>query len=165
MALYYVKLDRQNLIQHNNKYIVIKRILSILFLLSITGCGLEFLATPIITGVLVWVQGEATKYYDYNADVVYRASKHALNKLELEIIEDKPTNRGYFIQADKFNISIEKVKPNITRLQVRVNIMGDKPYAELFYKEVDSEISSIYFDNDGKPTKSFRRRRANQTSN
>lgn len=139
---------------------MLKRILSIFFLLSITGCGLEFLATPIITGVLVWVQGEATKYYDYNTDVIYRASKHALNKLELEITEDQPTKQGYFIQADKFSVSIEKVKPNITRLQVRVNIMGDKPYAELFYKEVDSEISSIYFDNNGKPVRSFRRRRA-----
>ena len=100
------------------------------------------LISPIITGVVIWQEGEAHKYYNFNSDIVYRASKHALKEMELEITKDEPDleKHNYHIIAgnnDKFSINIMQIEKNIKDLKLRVNFMGDKPYAELFYKKVD----------------------------
>jgi hypothetical protein len=52
-----------------------------------------------------------------------------------------------------FKIEIKKVQSNITEVKIRVNFLGDKPYAELIYKKIDSNLDVINFDVEGKPTK------------
>ena len=56
-------------------------------------------------------------------------------------------------ENDRFKISIKHVEPEISLLKIRVNFMGDKPYAELFYKKVDDNLNGIEFDPQGRPTR------------
>jgi hypothetical protein len=126
-----------------------------------TGCTAATLISPIVTGVVMWKDGEAHKYYNEDTHTLYRATKLSLKELDQTILKDgflpdSTKNSGYFIIAgenDKFKITIRKVKPHVSEVKIRINLMGDKPYADLIYRQIDSNTSTIDFDDQGKPTK------------
>lgn len=140
-----------------------KKVSIILFFLIIfqIGCSLapilETAIAPITTGVIAWNNSQACKYYDEEAPVIYRSLKSALKELDHKIKSDVMYKDGsYYIIAggkDSFKIEIKKVQSNITEVKIRVNLLGDKPYAELIYKKIDSNLDVINFDVEGKPTK------------
>lgn len=135
-------------------------ILLILFLFCPTflGCAAApFIISPIVTGVIVWKEGEARKYYNEGLDSICRSTKSSLKEFDLAILEDKTLENGdyYIVAGDKnrFKITIREVKPKITEVKIRVGFMGDKPYAELLYDQIDLNSNSIEFDEQGKPVK------------
>lgn len=132
-----------------------KKLLAILLILGfLVGCGPIDPISPIVTGVVMWKEGEAHKYYPYEAGIVYRASKRALEDMEININKDEPEEGKYYINAgkeDRLKINIADAKKDISKLSVRINFMGDKPYAELFYQKVDEELSTVRFGPDGRP--------------
>lgn len=123
----------------------------------IFGCTVApFVVSPIVTGVIMWKQGEAKKYYNDESKIIYRATKHALDDLGHKIINDEETKDGFYLVSgdkDKFKIRIRTVRPKITEVSIRINLMGDKPYAELIYSHIDANTNTIYFDDKGKPVK------------
>lgn len=141
-----------------------KKVASWLIFLSvfITGCGVTpFIVSPIVTGAIIWKQGEAHKYYNEEAKVLYRATKASLKELDHPISVDQVNGDGYYIVAgdkDKFKIKIRSVKPHIGEVAVRINFMGDKPYADLLYSQIDANTNTINYDDEGKPTKNKNRR-------
>jgi len=128
-------------------------------LLFFTGCGVELilapLVSPIVSGVIAWNDGEATKYYDADSKLLYHASKRVCKKLEYEITrDDEPKEGQYYLIAgenNKFKITITPMQSDISSVKIRIDFMGNKPYAELFYKHLDEEIRVINFDLDGNP--------------
>lgn len=128
-----------------------------LFIPFVSGCEVAPFVSPIVTGVVMWYEGEAHKYYHEEPQVLYRATKLALGELDHQIAKDQAQkNGGYYLVAgteDRFKITIRKVKPHISEVSIRVNFMGDKPYAELVYKHIDNYINTIDFDEQGRPTK------------
>ncbi|RDJ35616.1 MAG: DUF3568 family protein [Crenarchaeota archaeon] len=136
------------------KIIVLLGIFSIL----IPGCGPSaFFIGPAVSGVIYWVNGEAHKYYEEDAEVVYRASKHALHELNIPITQDYMQDEKFYITAgedNRFSLKIVREEQNnLSRLSIRINYIGDKDFAELIYKEVDDQLNIIYFDDQGDPTK------------
>lgn len=102
----------------------------------------------------MWKEGEAQKYYNEQPKTIYRATKMALKDLNLTLNSDKVYQNGHLLMAgdqDKFKIFVREVKPNITEVKIRVNFMGDKPYAELLYKSIDVNSNTIEFNVEGKP--------------
>ena len=126
------------------------------------GCtAAPLLISPIVTGIVMWKDGEAHKYYNEEAHTMYRATKTSLKELDHSIVTDEQKDGDYYIVAgdeDKFKITIRQVKPHITEVKIRINFMGDKPYAELVYHQIDSNTNTIDFDDQGKPTKRKLRR-------
>ena len=104
---------------------------------------------------IAWKDGEATKYYPYNEEIVYRAVKRSMSKMDMKIIKDEPYKKGgnYITsgEKDRFKIKVVPVKKDLCKLLVRINFMGDKPYAELLYKKVDAQLNCIEYDVRGKP--------------
>lgn len=144
-----------------------QKFLAILALFSVfTLAGCDFVSpfvSPIVSGVIYWKQGEAFKYYEFDVDTTYRATKRAVGDMELPITVDETTDGGYRIVADsndRFKILVERAENNITVVRIRVNTFGDKPYAELIYEKVDINLGVIEYDQEGKPVK--RRRIINQ---
>lgn len=137
------------------------------FVAILSGCAVSpFLVSPIVTGVTMWHEGMAHRYYNEESRTLYRATKTALKELNHPITKDEPTrDGGYYLIAgdeDRFRITIRPVKPHITEVKIRINLMGDKPYAELVYSQIDLNTNSIEFDNEGRPTKNRQRRRLSQ---
>ena len=125
-------------------------------LIFFAGCGVELLIAPIISGVVMWSEGEATKYYDTDSKTIYHATKRVCKELEYKIISDEePENGKYYLvvgENNKFKITIAEAQKDISSVKIRIDFMGDKPYAELFYKHLDEEMSVINFDPEGNPT-------------
>jgi hypothetical protein len=137
-----------------------KKFLAILALFSVISlAGCDFVSpfvSPIVSGVIYWKQGEAFKYYDFDVDTTYRATKRALRDMELQVTEDNETDSGYKMIADsndRFKIGVEKAENNISVVRIRVNTFGDKPYAELIYENIDINLGIIEYDQEGKPVK------------
>lgn len=127
-------------------------------LLIFSGCGstADVLISPIVNGAIMWHEGEATKYYQFNSELMYRSTKRALNEMNLTIKSEEKKDKTYNIVAgnkNTLNISIVQVENGISKVQIRVDIMGDKPYAELVYRTIDKQVNTIKFDNFGKPVK------------
>jgi hypothetical protein len=135
--------------------------LTFIFSISFSGCALtpflEPLASPIVTGVTMWVNGLGRRFYNEEALVLYRATKISLRELDYPIsTAETGKNGGYYIIAgekDKFYITIRKVKPHITEVSIRINFMGDQPYANMIFNQIDLNTNTIEFDPHGVPTK------------
>jgi hypothetical protein len=121
------------------------------------GCAVApFIYSPIVTGVIMWKEGEGHKYYNEELKTMYRATKNSLKEMNYKITKDEVTKNGYYLLAgeeDKLKIHVELVKPHITEVRIRINIMGDKPYAELLYSQIDANTNTINYDDEGQPTK------------
>jgi len=102
-----------------------------------------------------WKDGEANKCYPFGDEIVHNAVKHVVKDMGLTVSKEEKNKKGeYYIVAennDRFKMTIEPLKKNVTRLKIRINFMGDKPYAEIMYKKVDEELNFITFDTNGKP--------------
>lgn len=141
-----------------------KKFILFLVLLTISGCQVAPFMAPIVTGVVMWKDGEAHKYYNEAIDPMSRSTKMALKELNLPISKDELVKNGHHMVAgnkDRFKITILEVRPHITKISIRVNFMGDKPYADLIYKSVDSFTDTVDFDN-GRPIKGKKLLRRNQ---
>jgi hypothetical protein len=131
-----------------------------LFCSTLSGCSAALIfgaASLAAQGIITWKSGEATKYYDIEIETVYRATKRVATNLNLKISDDNKKGAGYQLvigEKEKMKVKIEPAEgaAHITKLAIRVNTMGDKPYAEMFYKAVDENLNIIDF-NKGKPTK------------
>lgn len=121
-------------------------------LLFVSGCALApFLVGPAIQVGIMWMNGEATKYYFNDEKMVEGALKAVLKDMEWTISEETNTKGVVHMTAtnakDKkqgrdrvestFHIKLDPVRHNVTKLCIRVGVMGDKPYAEMIYREVD----------------------------
>ena len=122
------------------------------FLLFIftTFLGCEAIAPLVSIGVqayVTWKDGEATAYYATDANSAYESVKRTIVGMGYKITTDTPDSKGsYSIVAgskDKFKIHIVKIEPYVTAIKIRVDFMGDKPYAELIYKKLEGQLDVI----------------------
>ncbi len=128
----------------------------LIFSLIFTGCeavGPGIIITPLAQAYITWKDGEAHKYYKIEKTIVYRAVKRAAVELNYEIEkEEEKKNYTYLVAGanDRFKIKISEIEPNVTCVSIRINFMGDKPYAEMFYKQIDEHLKIINYE-DGEP--------------
>lgn len=114
-----------------------------LFLLvSLAGCNLLAPIGPIVNIGVHWIEGEAHKYYNSNQQTLHAAVKGALVELDLPITSEWKDGNTIHVRAgddDRFKIKVIAVRENITKVSIRVNFFGDKPYAELIYRHVEKQ--------------------------
>lgn len=125
-----------------------------LLLLVLVGCELAPFVGPMVNIGVWWVEGEAHKYYYSDEGTVEQALRTVLTDMEFDIKKDyadkdgvrhivadnkKDRQRGRDRRADSFKIKVEPVRHDVTQLSIRVDFMGDKPYAELIYREIDRQ--------------------------
>jgi hypothetical protein len=97
-------------------------------------------------GYIVWKSGTATKYYAFDLDTTYRAVMQASDRLQLEITLIKSTPKGGYSLETKKNIHMHidilplEESVSVTTVVIKIPILGDKQYAELFYRLVDDNL-------------------------
>lgn len=121
-----------------------KKLLSLVLfgMLLVTGCEMFNPIGPIIQIGTMWMNGEAQKYYNTEQTPMIQAVKDVLKALDMPIQKEEENGAVYYIQAgdkgsDRFKIKITAVRHNVTKLSIRINTLGDKPYAEMIYRHVD----------------------------
>lgn len=138
-------------------------ILLVVLSLGIIGCNASIFG-PIGAGVsatvnayVYWKDGEAHAYYNYDAEIMHKATLRALKKLNLPVTEDKvePAKKtrkgtipGHHLIAtsnDKFKIKIFSTEKDISKVSIRVNFMGDKNYTLLIYSKIEDQLNVVTF--------------------
>lgn len=127
-----------------------KNALSLLLVTALlfTGCQMFNPIAPIVQLGIRWYDGEAQKYYNTDQVTLYNATKAALAELNLPIAEESHEDNIYYLKVDagdRFKIKVVGVREEIAKLSIRVNTMGDKEYAELIYRHVDSQTAVKQF--------------------
>jgi hypothetical protein len=99
-------------------------------------------------GYVVWKSGKATKYYAFDLDTTYRAVMQASDQLKIEatLIKSAP-KEGYSLEIKEnvpmpMHIDILPLEKSfsVTTVVIKIPILGDKQYVELFYKLVDDNL-------------------------
>ena len=114
---------------------------------TMAGCSMLILS-PIIQLGVFWMDREAQKYYNADQEVLYAATRNALNELEFPITEVNQDEEIWVISAnadDRFRIKLNPVRYNVTKVSILVNTLGDKPYAEMIYRHIDSQEGVVQF--------------------
>lgn len=131
-----------------------KNTLLLLLLLASGAGGCQYFNPigPLFSLGVMWYDGEAKKYYNTDQKTIDASVKFALKELEIPFTEEKTDGNTISIRAggngeDRFKIKIVMVKPHTTRLAIRVNIMGDKPYAEMIFRHVDNQPGVKTYNN------------------
>jgi len=91
---------------------------------------------------------EGQKYYNTDQETIYNATRTALNDLEFPITEVDQEDEIWVIKADaddRFRIKLNPVRHNVTKVSILVNTLGDKPYAEMIFRHIDSQEAVIQF--------------------
>lgn len=124
------------------------KMLLLAVVLGIVGC--EFnpmsITQTVVQGYILWKEGEAAKYYHREPEAVTKACRDAVIKLGFVIEKDGPSPLGdghvmtVQSQNHKFGIRIREADPGITVCKIRVDFMGDKPYAELIFRTMDEPL-------------------------
>jgi hypothetical protein len=140
---------------------MIKSLIIVVCLFIITsvlsGCAVVA-AIPIIGGIggaasqgyTVWRSFEATRYYAYNVETTYRAVKRSASQLKLKTAASaNPPKKGYALETKGDNpleISVlpAEEKVNVTKVVIKIALLGDRQYAEMFFKTIDENISKKY---------------------
>lgn len=121
---------------------MLKWIIAICLAVVVAGCNFVAPIGPIIQLGVMWVEGEAHKYYNTDQETIHQATLAALQELDLVVNKEEEKDDMIYINAgdkDRFKIKIYAVREKTTKLSVRVDLMGDKPYAEMLYRHVDKQ--------------------------
>ena len=142
-----------------------KLLVMLAIMFPILGCAVDpFIAPLVSAGVsayVMWKDGEASAYYACDSNTAYKAVKKVLADMNYNIDSDKPDEKGsYHIVAkahnDTFKVTILKTEDYVTAIKIRIDIMGNKPYAELIYKRLERQLDVIDFTKQKKRWHLFR---------
>ena len=129
-------------------------------LVSLIGCnaGPEIFVGPAINAYVFWAQGEGHTYYKFNAKLVEKSLKRTANdlgyKIDKEESKDDKVTLHLSSTNNKFKVTVRKIEPEITKMSIRVDFLGDRPYAEMIFNSVEKNLNTIEFDGNGKVVKS-----------
>lgn len=122
----------------------------LLSLAFVTGCQYLSPIGPIISIGVMWLSGEGQKYYNAEQTVILEAVKKVAADMDFVVADVETKDNTIYVKIDdkagldrkyngnnRFNIRITRIQHNVTKLAIRLNFWGDKPYAELFFDKVD----------------------------
>lgn len=113
------------------------------------GCAAIPILGPVVNLYIVWKNGEAQMYYESDSLTLYESTVRMLQNDGIEFESEDKGDGNYYILAkatDDIKITINKIEDRVTVVKIRINVMGDKPYAELLYKKLSEEINVIEYD-------------------
>jgi hypothetical protein len=80
-------------------------------------------------GVVAYGHGELSADVTHDLDTVFAASQRALGQLEIVKIDDK-----------KIVINLERVTDTLTKLHIKVGVMGDETLSRLILEKIYAEL-------------------------
>jgi len=113
----------------------------------ISGCAIAPLisfAGAAYQGYTIWKGGEATKYFNHDLEATYQAVKQSAEQMKLETSPLPPLGIGYALETKSENllqINVLPVEKNVTKVTIRISLLGDKHITEYFYKTVEDNLA------------------------
>jgi len=115
--------------------------------LAFAGCEIIPIFGPAVNAYVAWRAGEGHAYFATDSRTAYKAVKRTVAKFEYPVHADEDKGDGdYYVEVgenDRFKINVVKIEPFISKVSIRVNFMGDKPYADLIFTELQDQLDII----------------------
>jgi hypothetical protein len=94
---------------------------------------------------VIYVRGEASKLYPESASEVYEAALRALDDADVVVTEklhgeETSTIRGRTAGGKELTMRIEPAGSGVTRVKLRVGLMGDRDYSALILNRLDRAL-------------------------
>jgi len=123
-----------------------------LCLLAVFAIGTSFLSGCVVVaagapgaGAVAYVRGELQSSVPHNLDTTYAATRRALGDMQFLVIEDKKTlvDAGLVSRTatdKKVTIKLERVTESLTKVSVRVGLIGDEPLSLTILQKITAEL-------------------------
>jgi hypothetical protein len=116
---------------------------------TIGGCTvLPFI--PIVgtvyDGYVGWKGQQAVKYYAEDMGTIQRAVMQSSQQLHLKIVRKSQDANGHSLELkckEPLQIEIMPFEKKVTKVMIKVNLGGDKQFAEFFYHRIDANLAKV----------------------
>ena len=110
----------------------------------IQGCVVAAVGAGAV-GTMAYVRGDLEAVEDANIDVVYQATKKAIEELELTLTMTEKDALSAVIgardaQDKKITIKLKAISDGTTKISVRVGVFGDETKSRLIYEAIKKNI-------------------------
>jgi hypothetical protein len=112
----------------------------------VSGCSiLPFIPVvgTVYDGYVGWKGHQAVKYYAEDVVTVRRAVMQSSQQLNLKIVRKSTAENGHFLELkckEPLQIEILPFEKKVTKVLIKVNLGGDKQFAEFFYHRIDANL-------------------------
>ena len=115
----------------------------------ICGCSiLPFI--PVVgtfyDGYIGWKGHQAVKYYAEDMATMRRAVMQSSQQLHLKIVRKSTNANGHSLELkckEPLQIEILPFEKKVTKVMIKINLGGDKQFAEFFYHRIDANIAKV----------------------
>ena len=100
----------------------------------------------VFDGYVGWKGHQAVKYYAEDVVTMRRAVLQSSQQLHLKIVRKSPdVNRNSLELKCKEPLQIEilQFEKKVTKVMIKVNLGGDKQFAEFFYHRIDANLAKV----------------------
>ncbi|MGA2526204.1 MAG: DUF3568 family protein [Smithellaceae bacterium] len=116
----------------------------------IWGCGiLPFIpavGTTVFDGFVGWKGRQAVKYYAEDIATMRRAVMQSSRQVHLKIVHKSTEENGYSLELEckePLQIDILPFEKKITKVMIKISLLGDKQFADFFYQMIDANVAKI----------------------
>jgi hypothetical protein len=113
------------------------------------GCSvLPFVpvVATVYDGYVGWKDHQAVKYYAADVVTMRRAVLQSSQQLHLKIVRKSADINRHSLELkckEPLQIEISKFEKKVTKVMIKVNLGGDKQFAEFFYNRIDANLAKI----------------------
>ena len=95
-------------------------------------------------GYVGWKGHQAVKYYAEDVVTVRRAVMQSSRQLHLKIVQKSTDEKGHSLELkckEPLQIEILPFEKKVTKVMIKINLGGDKQFAEFFYHKIDANLA------------------------
>ncbi len=113
----------------------------------IGGCSiLPFIPVvgTVYDGYIGWKGHQATKYYAEDVGTIHRAVMRSSQQLHLKIVRNSTDANRHFLELkckEPLQIEILPFEKKVTKVMIKINLGGDKQFADFFYHRIDANLA------------------------
>ncbi|MGD0022226.1 MAG: DUF3568 family protein [Smithellaceae bacterium] len=97
-------------------------------------------------GYVGWKGHQATKYYAEDIGTIRRAVVKSSQQLHLKIVRKPADTKGHSLELkckEPLQIEILPFEKRVTKVMIKINLLGDKQFADFFYQRIDANIAKV----------------------
>jgi hypothetical protein len=95
-------------------------------------------------GYVGWKGHQAVKYYAEDLATMRRAVMRSSKQLNLKLVNKSTAEKGYSLELackEPLQIDILPFEKKVTKVMIKVNLFGDKQFADFVYQTIDANVA------------------------
>jgi hypothetical protein len=116
-------------------------------LAALAGCGAVVVGAAAGAGAVAYIRGELEATEEAPIDKVVKATKAAIDDLELRLTSSEADAVSAKIKAETargtdIGISLKRVSDDVTEIHIRVGVFGDEELSRLIHEKMRAHLTT-----------------------